>query len=220
MMSSAWDQKAAVNGRQETPTGRAVRLSSVHDAPELHAAEALECFVASDASAVVEHTKQCVSKTCPVPDPTVAANQTLARSPSESRLHLVLKPLSSRHGPCTLAEAPICCCSCTVRRGSATMRQQTRVTPVHMSQGDSVGGQRRGAPAHGRIRHLQRRHDGATHRRAAAAGDAQHGGVADHERRLRHIHAGAPRLERHLVASHAAALVALHPPGMLSVTVK
>ena len=44
---------------QETPTGRAVRLSSVHDAPELHLAEALECFVASDASAVVEHTKQC-----------------------------------------------------------------------------------------------------------------------------------------------------------------
>ena len=46
---------------QETPTGRAVRLSSVHDAPELHLAEALECFVASDASAVVEHTKQCAS---------------------------------------------------------------------------------------------------------------------------------------------------------------
>jgi len=38
-----------------------VRLSSVHDAPELHLAEALECFVASDASAVVEHTKQCAS---------------------------------------------------------------------------------------------------------------------------------------------------------------
>ena len=36
-----------------------MRLSSVHDAPELHLAEALECFVASDASAVVEHTKQC-----------------------------------------------------------------------------------------------------------------------------------------------------------------
>ena len=55
------ESRHALIGAQETPTGRAVRLSSVHDAPELHLAEALECFVASDASAVVEHTKQCTS---------------------------------------------------------------------------------------------------------------------------------------------------------------
>ena len=46
-------------GIRETPTGRGIRLSSVHDAREQHLAGALECFVASDASAVVEHTKQC-----------------------------------------------------------------------------------------------------------------------------------------------------------------
>ena len=51
-------------GIKERPTGRGIRLSSVYDAPELHAAEALECFVASDASAVVEHTKRCALNPC------------------------------------------------------------------------------------------------------------------------------------------------------------
>lgn len=48
-------------GIREAPDGSSVRLASVHDESLSHAAESLECFVASDASAVVEHTKKCVS---------------------------------------------------------------------------------------------------------------------------------------------------------------
>jgi glucosamine--fructose-6-phosphate aminotransferase (isomerizing) len=47
-------------GIREAPDGSTVRLASVHDESLSHAAESLECFIASDASAVVEHTKKCV----------------------------------------------------------------------------------------------------------------------------------------------------------------
>jgi glutamine---fructose-6-phosphate transaminase (isomerizing) len=46
-------------GIREAPDGSSVRLASVHDESLSHAAESLECFIASDASAVVEHTKKC-----------------------------------------------------------------------------------------------------------------------------------------------------------------
>lgn len=46
-------------GIREAPDGASVRLASVHDESLSHAAESLECFIASDASAVVEHTKKC-----------------------------------------------------------------------------------------------------------------------------------------------------------------
>lgn len=46
-------------GIRAAPDGSTTRLASVHDESLSHAAESLECFIASDASAVVEHTKKC-----------------------------------------------------------------------------------------------------------------------------------------------------------------
>ena len=47
-------------GIKEVPHGASLRLANVHDESVRHAAGSLECYVASDASAVVEHTKKCV----------------------------------------------------------------------------------------------------------------------------------------------------------------
>ncbi len=94
---------------QETPTGRAVRLSSVHDAPELHLAEALECFVASDASAVVEHTKQCAFS---------SAAQVASATRRMLQPEIVHLCPAENHANDPVAVAASCCsstCSCSFR---------------------------------------------------------------------------------------------------------
>lgn len=45
-------------GIKETPASPGSRMANVQDHGKRHAGEALECFLASDASAVVEHTKK------------------------------------------------------------------------------------------------------------------------------------------------------------------
>ena len=45
-------------GIKQSETGASLRLETVHDDSKRHQDESLECYIASDASAVVEHTKK------------------------------------------------------------------------------------------------------------------------------------------------------------------
>ncbi len=160
----------------------------------------LEAFLASDASAFVEHTKRCAPRRAAPPAAPPACGA-CAVPPAPAPLSAGQRLAAARWLGASLAawRAPWGSGAGERRRAAPRARQLGTISRLsraaaRAAQGGGAGGQRRCAPSAWRVRDLQRGARGPGRVRAAPAAHAGHGGQQHHEGRLRALHAeGDPR---------------------------